>query len=46
MVLSTGRELQEMDISAVLQSHTRTHWLHDSTELDIKLAHMKTCVVV
>lgn len=41
MALATARELQEMDVSAVLQ--TNASWMHDSAELDIRLAHMPRC---
>lgn len=40
IVVSTGRELQEMDISAILESN-KLDWLYDSTELDIALSEIK-----
>jgi len=40
VVLSTGRELQEMDISAVLHSVSPAgrSWMHDSADVDVRLA--------
>jgi hypothetical protein len=40
VVLSTGRELQEMDISAVLHSVSPAgrSWMHDAADVDVQLA--------
>uniref|UniRef100_A0A914XKC3 WD_REPEATS_REGION domain-containing protein n=1 Tax=Plectus sambesii TaxID=2011161 RepID=A0A914XKC3_9BILA len=40
LVVSTGRELQEMDISSILDGN-KLDWLYDTTELDIALSEMK-----